>query len=670
MAPTAQTAADTATTSNTDLRDHATGTTSETATSPGSQEGRPSMEKLCAEQLGDGGHADPQSPMGSPKEDASSHDKWSKTLPRGTTDAQTADELGTKGGHNPTIPCHAKCEFTDTAGAAMETTSQHPPWDQFHADAPAASRERSMAIPPLQTQAVESAALHSCSADPEEYAWGLPRQAIQTTILSLKTVNPHNQCWMNAGVQAMLWTTAASNEVKWKDFGKGANAVSRLLSTNTARGLDLLDWGFNPRDWKGDLQRDSSEYVAALLEHFDLPGYDHHWEKRIMVGEASETLLNSESNAPVILGLGAKSTSLQALIDEWCSAENTVVAFNQASTYKVFQLDRVTYTASGEPKKLHTSLIIEDTLLLPCFLDENYTHTELYSYVPVSVIFHSGETGEGHLQAGLRCDPKHWRSSNDNRIAVEEPKLLRKQANNIVMVWLIRDTSCGSLSAEPLMPGVDRMVNQIARHMCLGEMKKIQDNRQLLELLRARCIFCGQGAFRFHDLLAHQHEQHPELLAGAGLMDLHETTILGENAMDLLPLESALAMLATPLPGRNRGTTPTSALDATPLTPEATLAALLNGSTAEQSSPDSAADLLAGSLAGRPSMRLAAARLSGTMADSGRTEAAWHPSADDWLQDASQTTLHEQTSEPPSHSPEQSPTWACRLREPKRNKKG
>ena len=37
----------------------------------------------------------------------------------------------------------------------------------------------------------------------------------------------------------------AAKEVKWSDFGMGADKICQLLATNPAPGLDLLAMGFN-----------------------------------------------------------------------------------------------------------------------------------------------------------------------------------------------------------------------------------------------------------------------------------------------------------------------------------------------------------------------------------------------------------------------------------------
>ena len=209
------------------------------------------------------------------------------------------------------------------------------------------------------------------------------------------------------------------------------------------------------------------------------------------------------------------------------------------------------------------------------FLDDDYTHTELYSYTPISVIYHSESAEGGHLQAGLHCDPNHWRSTNDGRIAVEEPKLLKKQASNIVMVWLVTGSRGGSLTVRP-------------RHMCLGEVQKIQQNRT--QVLRTRCI-CG-GPCRWCTAWSPDHR--------CQVLWQCVIAVVGDP-MEHLALESTLATLATPRPPVNNP----QYLGCNPKFPR-NAPVLLNGSPA---SLDGAAELLSGSLAG-PSMWLAAARLS------------------------------------------------------------
>ena len=121
-----------------------------------------------------------------------------------------------------------------------------------------------------------------------------------------------------------------------------------------------------------------------------------------MIGSKGDKLEINESRAPVVLGLGEKNTSLQTLVANWSSNENAVAAFRCASTYKVFQLDRVIHNSQGEPIKRRTKLHLQDLVLIPSFFDDETTLYEYTSYIPMAVVYHTGNADNGHFQAGLR----------------------------------------------------------------------------------------------------------------------------------------------------------------------------------------------------------------------------------------------------------------------------
>ena len=496
------------------------------------QDGHAGLDSLSADTPHNRGHEGSRLEMGCSQAETSSYRQWWTTSDRADRDGGPDAPTQPEGRPGPTFSCHAERECPNSAGSSLATTNQCETWTLDAGSAGPAERQCAVAVPSVPTTSMEPAAIHPCSTSPEKYAKGLPRSSIQSTILGLKLVNPANQCWTNSSIMAWLWTTLAARDVAWTDFGLGADKVSHLLAQNPAGGLNLFDLGFNPQDWRGDVQQDSSEYVSLLFSHLGPPRYDHRWEQRILVRETSETLLASEQAAPVILGLGAKTTTLQDLADQWSSAENTIVAFCHASTFKVFQLDRVIHTDSGEPLKLCTELQLNPVVHLPCFLDTEGVYYELIPYVPVSCIFHSGNAHGGHLQSGLRCDPECWWSTNDERIACEQPGLLQQTGRDLVQVWLIRQDHRGPQRVIAPIPDVEWQLNRIARHMCLGQFQKIYTNEALQFLLRSRCLLCGQSVFRWEDLMDHQRLYHGGYLIDDGPMQTYRGML---EEMQIIP---------------------------------------------------------------------------------------------------------------------------------------
>ena len=390
---------------------------------------------------------------------------------------------------------------------SMETAGEPETRPLNAADLGSAPVERHLAVHSMPNATMEPTAQHLSAIDPEKLA----RESIMAAILQLRCLNERNQCWMNANVLAWLWSVCQAKDVDWGDYGTGANEVSALLTQNSAGGINLLDWGFNPRNWDAQYQRDSAEYTADVLNHYEPPRVDMSWEKLIMVRATLEVLETNESKVPVFLRLGESPTSLQQLIDCWSADENAVAGFLYDSVYKVFQLDRVSYDSQGKPQKLKTSLHVEPQVHLPCFVDTTNTTYQILSYDVVAVVYHSGTANGGHLQAGLRAGPPtQWHCTDDGRVATYHPTLLREVAKDLVQIWLVKSTSLGCAIPRPPNNGFTTMVQQIALKMQDKAYADIYKNEVLREQLATRCVICGQWIFRYRDAIHHLMEHHPQ----------------------------------------------------------------------------------------------------------------------------------------------------------------
>ena len=143
--------------------------------------------------------------------------------------------------------------------------------------------------------------------------------------------------------------------------------------------------------------------------------------------------------------LSPLSLSPQPYLSSTSRASSSVAGFLHDSAFKVFQLDRVTYDDRGHPKKLDTPLQVESQVHLPCFVDERDTAYELVAYDVVAVVYHSGTTSGGHLQAGLRAGPPtQWHSTDDGRMATYHPTLLKAVAKNLVQIWVVKHDVMGT----------------------------------------------------------------------------------------------------------------------------------------------------------------------------------------------------------------------------------
>ena len=487
---------------------HLPGNDGQIGTCGNHEEGGYGLERSGAGEPHHRDHDDPGSPMGPGAKEAPANCDW-KATDGSESNAGAARATLSQGGGHREVPRSSQHEHRDQSGHPVENANQPETWQQYAHDPGSTPAERNLAICPMPAQTLESEKIRACQTHRAEFAEGIQRPQIQAALLTMKLTNPSNQCWVNGSVQAWLWNTFQAKDVEWEDFGTGETKVSTLFTCNSASGVDLLQCGFNHKDWSGGHQHDSAEYVTDLLEHYRPPRYHHGWEKRVMIGATGDILERNERRAPVVLGLGEKTTNLQTLVANWSSAENAVAAFTCASTFKVFHLDRVYHDSRGELIKSRTKLELEDVLLIPSFVDGSTTSYEYMSYTPMAVVFHSGMAQNGHFQAGLRGGCDEWLLTDDNRIPVKYPNLLDEIAGDLVQVWLVRSDQMGTIAPKAPDNNLTELVRQISTHMMLRQERELYRNQQLKDLLRTRCILCGQWAFRFRDLLQHLMEHHP-----------------------------------------------------------------------------------------------------------------------------------------------------------------
>ena len=429
---------------------------------------------------------------------------------RSAPDAGTTAPTMQSRRHDSETACPPEHQCPNERCATLEDADQPASRPHDATASGSAEEQLHLAVHSMPHATMEPTTVFLSTKHPEELAQNLQRPSIQAAILQLRCLNERNQCWMNSNILAWMWTTMMGADVQWTDFGLGANEVSNLLAQNSARGLNLMDAGLNPRDWDGGVQQDSAEYTAEILSYFKPPRLHLGWEKRIMVGSKGETLEINESRVPVFLRLGNSPTSLQSLLDGWTHDENAIAAFREASVYKVLQLDRVC-SHQGILQKLTTSLTLDEMVQIPCFVDSESTVYELLNYEVVAVVYHEGTAEGGHLRAGLRTGPPtEWLSTEDGRIACLHPGLLRDIQTKVVQIWLVRSTALGNGHPRPPSNDFTTLVQQIAIHMQDRDDTQVYSKPHLRTLLSTRCVLCGQWIFRFRDSMKHLQQCHPQ----------------------------------------------------------------------------------------------------------------------------------------------------------------
>ena len=414
----------------------------------------------------------------------------STTLPnedRGQSLAGCSEEQSHHGGHDDSL---SPMESADQAAGTFVNPSSIRPRDPASAgtaDCPEwQNRGGAEATCPAEHQQGNS----------QDHAGRLPRSAIQSALAGLRLHNNANECWLNATVQAWLWTTSSCSE-------QYATQVRRLLMSPQAGGVSLAEHGFNPESWGNAQQQDSGEFADSLLMQIRSPLFNHAWESRISTAGGPETLLASQGTGPIILPLGnASNIDLQELLDAWQSAENRVTAFTEASPCRVFQLDRTMYDNRGRPFKAPASVWLPTAVLIPTFVDG--TVYELAPYLPVAMVLHKGNTRAGHFQAALRAGPHFWLETDDGRIAGPNGSLPDAGAADMVQLWLVRTDRH---AFTDLVPNPTRDPRDMMRDHAYRE---VRTHPVYQHLLRCLCMQCGQWIFSYEDHERHLDQCHPD----------------------------------------------------------------------------------------------------------------------------------------------------------------
>ena len=380
--------------------------------SAGDQEERGFFMAGCSKESSHhGGHDDSPAPMELWHQAAGEKRRW--TTPDGDhSDLGTTDHAVPEGRVDPTLSCSPKHQSDHITGHPLATPSQHQTWNDVPGAPRHAAGQRGLAVHSMPHKTMEPPTILTWPAVAEVFAIGPPRYDLQTTVLSLKCANSSNHCWSNATVLAWMWNSLAAPDFQWNDFGLATDAVSSILSTCCAGGLNLLEAGLNPADWEGTQQNDSSEHAAMILGYYHPPRYHLTWERRIMVGHEPDVL--EGGTGPVILCPPAvERIALQDLLDAWMSEQNAVTGFTEINAYCLLQIDRVYNHARGALGKLATAIEIPETVTLPVFVYG--TTYELQLFRVTALVYHKGTSQNGHFQAALRTSTTTWMQTDDNR---------------------------------------------------------------------------------------------------------------------------------------------------------------------------------------------------------------------------------------------------------------
>ena len=140
------------------------------------------------------GHDDSRLEVGSQPEAAGTHPRAESVSNRSSEHAGTDAAGDNEGGSRTEVPRHGQYQRGHQTDHSMEDATQLEAWQHLAGIARSAEGQRDLAVHTMQDQALESEKICSCTAAAAEHATGLPRESIQTALLTMKCQNPRNFC--------------------------------------------------------------------------------------------------------------------------------------------------------------------------------------------------------------------------------------------------------------------------------------------------------------------------------------------------------------------------------------------------------------------------------------------------------------------------------------------
>ena len=125
-------------------------------------------------------------------------------------------------------------------------------------------------------------------------------------------------------------------------------------------------------------------------------------------------------------------------------------------------------------------------------------------YVPISTIFHSGDMQTGHLQAAVLTE-FGWYTTDDGRVALEDPEQLSGVLDKLTFVWLLRE------DVILIATFSHSRIQKAAWYIHHGHLQDLKKDEALLDVLAHNCADCGIQFFGAPELYEHIQSRHPGL---------------------------------------------------------------------------------------------------------------------------------------------------------------
>ncbi|CAE7427449.1 L96 [Symbiodinium sp. CCMP2592] len=246
--------------------------------------------------------------------------------------------------------------------------------------------------------------------------------------------NPHNHCYMNASLFAVLHAMQVSGSTS-----RALQAIRELCQGFVRRGSVLClaaqlvlraylrQWSFDDR------QHDAAEFTLVLLSSLGLsmPA----WEARFDTPEG--TRVRHAGGAPIALTLRSEACSLQTLLEDWSAHELvTVHALTSKDGPVLLHLAR-----NADAFKNQVPISIASIIRVPVFVEG--TRVVWTDYQVCSIVEHLGEAvTSGHYRSVLKM-PDGWMLTDDHRTSCSVLWSVQRE-ELMYLVWLIPAQSLGN----------------------------------------------------------------------------------------------------------------------------------------------------------------------------------------------------------------------------------
>ena len=320
-------------------------------------------------------------------------------------------------------------------GPALKQSEQSPLYVQFDISKTAMGRylrkagasEASSVAPQVSSKVGSSSTKSAIAIDRSEVqlvqldSAPLPQRWLQSLVLG----NPHNHCYMNASVYAVLHVmqevqpvTRAFQSLRGVCQGSVRRGGHLVLAAQLIVRSILRHWTFDRR------QHDAAEFTAALLHGLDL-GLAQ-WEAPYPDRKGVQVL--HTGGAPVSLCMRLTSCGLQDLIDDW-HRQVYMHAFVAQDGPVLLHLAR-----NADASKNEALISIASLIWLPVFVEGIIVRW--HSYQVRALVEHHGDSViSGHYRSALKF-ASGWMHTDDGE--VPSPVLWSQaREQHMYLVWLV-----------------------------------------------------------------------------------------------------------------------------------------------------------------------------------------------------------------------------------------